>query len=202
MIFYMVKWLFIFLLFPLISFSQQHWDLKKDKDGIQVYLREIAGSPFKQVKVKFDCISTLEKYEHIILDVNNHREWVYNSNVLKLLKSINEHELLYYTEFEVPWPVQNRDVVTHLRLVKDSIPQTLFVKSYAVTGYIPENEGMVRIISANSFWTVKRKNEKKISVEYIITVDPAGNLPPWLVNLTATKGPFNSFSTLKEILER
>lgn len=185
----------------MILFSQDKWELRKDKEGVKVFMREIERSPFKQIMVQLKCRSTLDQYERLILDINKHRKWVYSSNILELIEKVNEHELIYYTEFSLPWPASNRDVTTHLRLIKDSIPNTLFVKSHAVSGYAPLKDENVRITSSSSFWEVMRINENEIRIQYILTLDPAGSLPPWVVNLTATKGPYNSFSSLKEMLE-
>ncbi|MGK7390506.1 MAG: START domain-containing protein [Candidatus Cyclobacteriaceae bacterium M2_1C_046] len=197
----MAKLLFILLFCPLISFAQENWELKKEKDGIKVFMREIDRSPFKQIMVQLTCRSTLEQYQKMILDVSIHRQWVYSSNTLELIERVNKNELIYYTEFSLPWPASNRDVTTHLRLIKDSIPNTVFVKSKAVTGYAPLKYENVRITTSSALWKVERLNEEEIQIQYILTLDPAGSLPPWVVNLTATKGPFNSFSSLKEILE-
>jgi hypothetical protein len=44
--------------------------------------------------------------------------------------------------------------------------------------------------------------DKKLRVEYVLSTDPGGAIPGWLVNLGATVGPVNSFRKLKEIINK
>ncbi len=192
----------VLLLIPTALFAQQDWVLKKSKDGIQVFMKEVAGSPFKEVRVKLKCTGSLQKFQSLVLDVNNHKKWVYNTKESDLLKPISADEMVYYTEIFLPWPVSNRDLTCHLKLVKDSIPNTYFLKAHAVEGVLPPKDGRVRVTSSNSFWKVVQLENDALDIEYTIRVDPAGSIPPWLVNATAVTGPFNSFTNLKQLLAK
>jgi len=43
---------------------------------------------------------------------------------------------------------------------------------------------------------------KSISIVYTFEADPGGNLPAWLVNSFADKGPYESFKKLAELLKK
>lgn len=193
---------YIFIVLPLISKAQGDWQLKKEKNDIRVFMRSIDGSPFKEIKVDMTIKTSLNVFNKFISDVKNHKEWIYGNRQLYLLEKISEDLLIYYTEFDLPWPASDRDINTRLQVITDSIPGTTFVISEAIPGYSPINEGLVRITSSRAFWKVTKVNEMTIKIEYVIRLDPAGSLPAWLVNMTATTGPYNSFSNLKNMLEK
>jgi hypothetical protein len=197
----MKYFLLLFLLLPAASVAQQNWVLKKNENGIQVFMRELEGSPFKEIKVKTKCAGTLQRFKKLLLDVNNHKQWVYNTRESDLIKMISDNELIYYTEFHLPWPVSNRDLTCHLKLVTDSIPNVYFVQAHAVQGVMPPKDGKVRVVSSRSSWKVVSLDNRELDIEYSVRVDPAGSIPPWLVNLTAVTGPFHSFTNLREMLK-
>ena len=198
-----MKILLIFLcLTPAVTFSQENWNLKRDQNGIKVYMQEIEGSPFKEILVHLKCQITLKEFENFIVDEKNHVLWMQNVNEFKIVEQMNPYERVYYVEFNLPWPASNRDLNNHFKVIPDSIPGKIFISVNSIEGYVPEKEGNVRVAYSRAFWEVNAINEKEIEIEYSIRLDPAGSLPPWLVNLTASNGPYNSFVALKEILEQ
>ncbi|AHM59461.1 lipid-binding START domain-containing protein [Flammeovirgaceae bacterium 311] len=197
----MKYFLLLLLLMPLSLFSQQNWVLKKDQNGIQVFMREVEGSPFKEVRVKMKCQGTLESFKKLVLDVDNHKKWVYNTKASDLIKPVSENEVYYYTEFHLPWPVSNRDLTCRIKMITDSIPDIYFIKANSVQGLIPPKDGKVRVVSSRSSWKVTSLDNRELDIEYSVRVDPAGSIPPWLVNLTGVTGPFNTFTNLKEMLK-
>ena len=127
---------------------------------------------------------------------------MYNNKETSLLKRISIHEFYYYTEAYLPWPMDNRDAVMHTKITKDSLNRFLKINSIAVPKYIPEKDGKVRISYSDINWHVTRPNANSLHIVYIFETDPGGNVPTWLVNSFADKGPFESFKKLGELLKR
>ena len=196
----------LFLLYTslLVSFAfgQANWKLTKDKDGIKVYQRDSRNSGFKSIKVECTLEGNFDKLIAIINNVNGYKNWVYNNKETSLLKRISIHEFYYYTEAYLPWPMDNRDAVMHTKITKDSLNRFLKINSIAVPKYIPEKDGKVRISYSDINWHVTRPNANSLHIVYIFETDPGGNVPTWLVNSFADKGPFESFKKLGELLKR
>ena len=102
----------------------------------------------------------------------------------------------------MPWPLDNRDAVMHTRITRDSLNRFLRINSVAVPNYIPAKDGKVRIRSSDINWYVTRPSSNTIHVVYTFETDPGGNVPAWLVNSFADKGPFETFKKLGEILQK
>jgi hypothetical protein len=84
----------------------------------------------------------------------------------------------------------------------DTINHSLLVIAMGEPEAIPENKGLVRIRHFNARWEVRRTNENEIGITYYLTVNPAGSISPGISNMFVTKGPFQTFSNLAELLTR
>ena len=137
----------IFLVFVISTTSGQYnWKLSKDKDGIKVYIAENPKSKFKSIKVECTLQGTFDKLIAILTDIEHLKDWVYNTKISYLVKKISPYDLYYYTETHIPWPMSNRDVVVHLKIMKDSLQRFIRITSVSENRFIPEKEDKVRIV--------------------------------------------------------
>jgi len=119
-----------------------------------------------------------------------------------ILKRNSLYDFYYYTETTIPWPMSNRDVVVHLTMTRDSLNRFLKIIAAGVPGYIPEKSGKVRVVRSLIRWYVTMPSSTSISIVYTFEADPGGNMPAWLVNMFADKGPYESFKKLSQILKK
>jgi hypothetical protein len=184
------------------AFGQPNWKLTKDKDGIRIYQRDIKNSDFKGIKVECILQGNFDKLIAIINNVGNYKNWVYNNRAASPLKRISAYEFYYYTEAYLPWPLDNRDAVMHTIITKDSLNRFLKISSTAVPNFIAAKSGKVRIKKSTINWYVTRPSSNTIQIVYTFETDPGGNVPAWLVNSFADKGPYESFRKLAELLKK
>lgn len=182
--------------------AQKDWELKSDREGIAVYTRLYPGSKFKAVKVYCTLPATLSQLVAVILDVNTGAQWLYSTKSSSLLKQVSPSELYYYSEVNVPWPVNNRDFIAHLIVSQDARTKTVTVNGPTVADYIPHKKDVVRVARSDGQWIISPVDKNHIKVEYTLQVDPGGSVPAWLINLFATKGPYESFRNLKQHLQK
>lgn len=176
------------------------WQLETDKDGIQVYSRQSAGSRFKEIRVQCEMPGTLEQLVALYSDVANYRQVISNTRTAYLLRQVSETELFYYLESQMPAAVANRDVVMRLQFAYDAPTRSLRIHTTAVEGTVPVKAGVVRVPYWNGEWHVRALTPTRMHVNYCFRVDPGGTLPPWLVNLLAPVAPYQSFVKLRSSL--
>jgi hypothetical protein len=184
------------------AFSQTDWKLTKNKEGIRVYQRDMNNSDFKSIKVECTLQGNFDKLISIISNVNGYKDWVYNNKAASLLKRVSAYEFYYYTEAYLPWPLDNRDAAMHTTIIKDSVNRFLKINSVAVPNFIAQKSGKVRIRKSTINWYVTRASSNAIQIVYTFETDPGGNVPSWLVNSFADKGPYESFKKLAELLKK
>ncbi len=195
----------LFLLFTVnafLSFSQSECDLKKDKDGIKVYTCKSDSSKFRSLVAEFDLENTsLQTLENFLWDVDNYVNWQYNMVESGLIKRINDQVMIYRSEIDAPWPVEDREMLVQFSVIRDQLPDELTFLIYTITYDYPLKENVLRVPYSNATWQVKR-NGNSLHVKYMMNINPGGYVPPMLVNLAMAEGPYVSFLNLKRMIER
>jgi len=184
------------------TLSAQNWELSRNENNIKVYKGSSDSSKFKIIKVEAEMAGTLKKLIAILKDVGNNKNWVYNTKQSHLIKTINENEFLYYAETHLPWPFSNRDMVIRMHFDLDSLRNTLKIKATGEPDAAPEVSGKVRIRKFNGNWNVKYDGANKITIIYVLELNPGGNISPGISNLFVTKGPFETFNNLAKLLKK
>jgi len=192
----------ILLLFTAYAAAQTEWELKEDKEGIRVYTKKVDNSPLKAVKTVCTVNTSLSTLTAVLLDINSSADWVYETKRITLLKQISPAELIYYSEINIPWPVLNRDFIVLLKVTQDEKTKAVTVMGYNKPDYLPENKNIVRIQQSYSKWLITPLQNGQVKIEYVLQVDPAGSVPAWMINLFATKGPFETFRKLREQVKK
>ena len=175
--------------------------LEKQKNGISVYTQDIDSSKFKAIKVEAVLAGRLSRFDSIIRDVSNHKQWIYSTKNTHPVKFISNNEIVYYAETILPWPFENRDVVIDMTLHMDTSRHAIIVHTHNVDDVLPANSGIVRIPLLITDWDVQEDSLNNLHIVYFFTTDPGGSLSPWLVNSFAVKGPYETFSSLAELLK-
>jgi hypothetical protein len=177
--------------------AQDKWSLSVNREGIQVYTRPIENSKIKAIKVVTNLQATSSQLVAAILDIKTCNEWVYHSTENVLIKQVSPLELIYYSRVDVPWPVEDRDYVVHIEVEQNPQTKVTTVNSPCIPGYVAEKKNIVRISHTVGKWTITPIGKNQVRAEYVLEVDPMGNIPAWLTNLFATKGPLETFRNLK-----
>lgn len=188
----------ICLIFQNQAQCQDGWTLKKNKNGIKVFSRDSKNFKFDELKVECEFEGRLSQLAAVLFDVNKQYQWVYKTIKSQLLKSTSPSDVFFYTEIEVPWPFENRDLVVHMSMAQQPASKVLTIIAKNVNGYLPTKKNIVRINYSSATWTATPLNSHRFKVEYRIQVDPGEGVPAWLLNLFATSGPYETFLNLKE----
>ncbi len=191
-----------YLLFASPLMGQSSWKLHSERDGIQVYTKNVANSPFKALKAVCVIETTLTKLTAVLLDVKNTKDWVYATKVCSLLKQTSPSELYYYSEVGLPWPASNRDFIIRIAVVQDAKTKALTLIAENKPDYVPSKKGIVRIRESEAHWLITPLANGMVRVEYTMAVDPGGLLPAWLVNMFISKGPHQTFLKLREQVKK
>lgn len=172
--------------------AQEDCSLRKDDQGVKVYLCNNPASKFKTIIVEFDIQATISQYAALSLNIDRYKEWQYKNSDHKILKQDSELELTYYALVHTPWPTSNRDYIFHFKMEQDSTA-TLRVWLSAKPDLLPENEGVVRIPYAESLLTVTPTEAEQAHVRYVLNINPGGEVPAWVVNMFAANAPWETY---------
>ncbi|MFT7774061.1 START domain-containing protein [Roseateles sp.] len=174
--------------------AQDAWNLAKDADGIQVYVRSVADSPLREFRGE---VQVRAKLEHVVLalrDAGAFRKWMPDVITSDLLKS-SDTEQYHYLENKAPWPVSNRDGVYRFGYSRPA-DGVVVVSVEAVPNLVPLREGRVRIPLAEGQWRLV-SNADGVGVSYQMHASPGGAIPSWLANQAVVDTPYGTLKALR-----
>jgi hypothetical protein len=138
----------------------------------------------------------------MLTNVPQLKNWIFHSKSSELVKKNSPYDLVYRGETEMPWPMSNRDIVIHLRINTDSLPEFLTITGSSEPGLVPESGKNVRVKHYKASWKVSQINPNSIRIHYVLELDPGGSVPGWIANMFVAKGPFETFSNLEKELKK
>jgi hypothetical protein len=178
------------------NLQAQNWVLQKEEDSIRIYTAHTETSKIKSIKAEFTLHSTREALFEQLLRADLYHEWQFNTVESKILENINHREVVYYCEVAAPWPINNRDLIIHLKVVDNPGSNEFAIQTRAESNRVPLKNGVVRVQHTRGDWHVKQVGPKMLKVSFEFQVDPGGYVPAWLVNLTCAQAPFQTFRNL------
>ncbi len=190
--------LIIVLLFSIsIGFGQSEWELKKDKDGIKVYTREVEGSSLKAFKAITVMDGKLSSFVAVLKDVKSYSELFGDMTEAEIIEMQDTFQV-HSSVSGAPWPVSDRYGVYSNTYSQRYDHKTVTVKVNALQGYIADKEDKVRITEAEGQWIFHPVEYNKVEVTFEMHVDPGGNIPKWVLNMFLVDTPYNDLKTLRE----
>ncbi len=192
-----------YLINHLTLFSQKanEWKLTRNEEGVKIYIRNVEGSRTKEVLGLTQIKTHLAALVSMVKDPDNHHLWIYANKSAKLLYSFNDFEWIYYNISEAPWPVSNRDLITHALMKQDKSTYKVIIYSNGKPDYIPHKKDLVRVPKLTSVWEFTPQSDGIVDVRFELTIDLGGDIPAWLVNMAIDKGPFNTLLNMSKVVK-
>jgi uncharacterized membrane protein len=192
---------FIAFLCSFSTIAQTDWKLKKSEAGIDIYVRNVPGTDlleFKGVTI-LDCDT--ETVFNVFRDFSNWPSWSYKLATVDVLKKESPVEFFVYYEVEMPWPMENRDMINHLRMTKNKLTGEGRIILESIADYVPEKEDKVRLKDGKGFYQLNPTEDGKTEVIYQYFTNPEG-VPAWVVNLFITDSPFATLQGMREEVKK
>lgn len=192
---------YILFFISLCSITAQEsgaWELKKHKDSIDIYTRDRASSSFKE----FKAISVFDtSFEDLLQQLYEAPYYSNNTdyNISYLIDDLVMDGTYFYYKQDLPWPLMNRDVVTKLTVIKKT-DTYIKLAIESVPDLLDPEPQTIRITELSGFWLLEKVPEG-IKATQQIHMDPAGRVPPFIVNPLLVKGPFKTFNDLHNKLD-
>jgi hypothetical protein len=187
----------LFALFQCNTFAQS-WTFIKEKDGVHIYSRKLAGKLFKSFKGVSDINAPAEKVYAILENVNNTDWWDKNVKNIKVLFYEKNKMSRYYMVYQLPWPFESRDLCAVVISIIDTETKTYKLTATPLLGVISEKPDLIRIKEYMQIWTVRSTGKNQSHIELESYVDPAGNVPDWLINSILTNMPIQLINGVKK----
>lgn len=174
------------------------WSHSKSGHGVKVFTRSVAGSSIKEIKAELELDCSINTAVSCLTDIGSYPQWIYQMTEARVIKQISLMEFEVYQRVKTPWPLDDRDVCGHYKLKQDPITFDVSLITHSVPKVLPAVAGVVRVQKNRTTWTIKPIAKNKNKCEYFLMLDPAGEVPAWIINLFISEGPYSSLVKLKQ----
>ena len=174
------------------------WEPIADKDGIQVWQKKVAGSPFVAFRGQMVMNASLKKLIAVLYDQERKLEWMHDcvANEVITKKKLGNVIIYNRTAVNVMF-VSDRDVVVETQLTVLEKENRMRINAWSVEHpQKPEMDNVVRMPKLKLIWDFRVVNKDLTEVTYEVQTDPGGWLPAWLVNRVSRDIPYNSLHKL------
>ncbi|WP_340112392.1 SRPBCC family protein [Maribellus mangrovi] len=188
----------ILLLLVLNIEADAKWHLKKDKDDIKVYTRNVDGSSFLEFKAIMEVNNAdLKQVLDVILDVENYDLLYADCINPVLLEKRGEYFDIHYIQTKGPFTVRDRDGIYKQTTEVNSEGNYAIVRLEPLPDYIEEKKNIVRMREGTGFWELIESDSNTVTITYQFHGEPGGNIPAVLANQFVVSHPFNTMRNLK-----
>ena len=168
----------------LFAAEEQPWELQRDRDGIQVHTRSVAGSPYDAVRTTTRMTGVrLSSLVALIEDADACPDWADRCAESYLLERLSDTESLVYTHNDMPFPVKDRDVLAQVKWTQDPSTFEVEMNSTATVGKMEEVRGRLRLTMAMASWNFAPQQDGSVLISNEAHIDPGSALPGWVTHM-------------------
>lgn len=176
------------------------WRLEKDADGVRIYVRQMQGTSYRQVKAVTTVAASLSGMVALIKDDQASPQWMNRVEKFETVRQVSDREWYTYAEVGIPWPFKNIDMVTHNTL-RQAADGKVMITIQNVPDFLPRRTDKSRVVRAQGSWLLAPQRGG-VSVEYIFQAKPEGiALPPWLVNSLTVSSFHGGIGRMRRLAE-
>ena len=181
----------------------EDWRLKKEKDGIQIYTRWIEaeeGRKARQMHAMMKVRASLHAAVISILDDGEVRNWLNRAKEYYHFDKKDDFHWYAYTQFSIPWPLDNQDLITFNTLSQEEKTKNVLVILEGRPDYRDEEKGVQRIPHFDGSWEFKPMPDGTIQVDYYIFTKTKPVLPRWIIDPIVEYGLWSTFSEMQKVI--
>lgn len=131
----------------------------------------------------------------VLDDIEACPSWVHQCREARVVSQISPTERLIYQVSELPFPARSRDLVFRVQL--ESASNAVSITLQAEPSALPEVKNLVRVSHSYGRYTLTEVDAGTTHIVWTLFVDPAGNLPSFMVNRMLTSLPLLSLRQLR-----
>ena len=131
----------------------------------------------------------------LIIDAEACANWASRCVESYIYRRLSETDAYVYTHSSMPFPIKNRDMLTHAIWSQDATSFTVRVDSEATTGILEEIAGRLRLTQVKLGWEFRPLESGAVEISNEAHIDPGSSLPAWLTNWLLVRIPFETMKS-------
>jgi hypothetical protein len=174
------------------------WSVIEKSRGITVSRRVQAGCALPAFRGQGNIHGNVLQVLAVMLDLKAVESWAHGVTESRPIKRIDARTHLVYLHSDLPWPVKDRDMIVRSEVDVVKPAEEFRVTLHCEPTAQPELDGVIRVQTCQSTLHLRKVDENTTAVDYVMTLDPAGNLPSWSAEWVTKATPFKTLVALEE----
>jgi hypothetical protein len=176
------------------------WERLGEEQDIKLGRKTIAGSKLFAVRGETEIPANIDQVASVICDHTRWIEWTKSMKGSKLLKQESDTRRTVYQSFDLPFPVDDRDVVYFYSAERKNqngeLVEIIGQTTTEATQLAPPSVG-TRMHLVMGKWYLRPINPSRTHLVLEILMDPKGSMPSWFVNAVQRRYPIETLSRLR-----
>ena len=173
------------------------WTFIDRERGITVSRREQPGCDLPSFRGEGELHGGVLQVLSVMLDMKVLHRWAYGVDEAHIIKRVDARNDLLYLYSDLPWPVRDRDMIVRKQVEVLKPGSEFRINLSCEPKAAPERDGTVRVQRCRSSFIVRKVGAETTSIDYVMSLDPAGLLPKWAGSFVAKAVPFNTLVALE-----
>jgi hypothetical protein len=183
--------------------SSDQWSEVRNNNGVTTYVRWLHysdGTKTRERKGDLQADCSLKKTLEVLTDPSETKKWMSGVSENYLLSKSNPSEWYTYTLYSIPWPFNNRDLVSAFTLKTNSGNKTVIININSRADHVPSKPGIERLQDYNATWTITETAAQKVHIEFSAMSNTPPMFPRYIQDPIIEKMFHNNLVRLRELL--
>ena len=184
------------------------WTLVKDKNEVQVYTREVAGSEYLEFKGVTRVKGSVASVVAILYDMPNAPKWLDSCSMGMTVEEVSFEENYVFENIDLTFPVSDRKVTLHSQLRWEGDSAYLSVKDANTFCQNKQTKRCAKVMAdsalavdyAKGLYSIQAISKTQTQITWVNHTQPGGSVPTWLVNMMVVSLPYNSLLAMQSMV--
>jgi hypothetical protein len=193
----MKKLLIIFFLISLNSFLFCGWKLQKSAGTYKAYTQD---GESKNYKIEAVISAPLDSVFKFLTGFEKFPDYYENIRSLKMI-DMNDSIVYHYTIIKTPWPLDDRDMITKIRIQKER--NNIVINSCSDSDPIfPESDKYVRVKDFREKLELNQAGQNETSMIITGSMKVTEKVPSWIIDKLILSGPVKTVEILNSLYNK
>ena len=159
--------------------SPDQWEEVRNNNGVITYVRWLHNNDGTKTRERMGDMQvncSLKKTVEVLTDPAETKNWMSGISENYLLSKSNPSEWYTYTLYSIPWPFNNRDLVSAFVLKTNPGNKTVIINIDSRADHVPSKPGIERLKEYNATWTITETCSTKSSYCFQCHVEYSSNV--------------------------
>jgi hypothetical protein len=185
--------------------AADNWEEVRNNHGVITYVRwqhhnDGSKNRERMGDLKADC--SLKRTLEVLTDPEETKKWMSGVSENYLLSKSNPSEWYTYTLYSIPWPFNNRDLVSSFSIRNNPGNKTVIINITSKADQIPLKQGIERLKDYKATWTITEIASQKVHIVFTAMSNTPLMFPRYIQDPIIEKMFHNNLVRLRDLLSQ